>query len=155
MEKTPVPRKGKDRRRPWLSSGMWVLVTFGIITAVYWYFNREPGAIQLKYGELVEILRADDPGLSFQDVRVGKTEIRGKIVTHDPVAGADGATQVQTKEFRTSRIGFERDQELPQLLRARLGPAYQGEEEESAFKGFTSTLGTLLFFLVIIVAGFL
>jgi cell division protease FtsH len=150
-----VQKRGKDRGRPWLSSGTWLFLSLFIIGGIFWFFNREPSPILVKYGELMEILKADDPSLSFQNVKVSRTEISGKMVTNDLVSGGTEPTHQKVVAFRTPRVGLEQDQELPGLLRERLGPAYQGEEEESAFKGVYTTVLTLLFFVSLILAAFL
>jgi cell division protease FtsH len=150
-----VQKRGKDRLRAWLGSGAGVVLVVALLGGFFWFLWREPSAISLKYGELMEILKADDPGLSFEDVRAGRTEIRGKIVTRDPVSGGDEPTSTQARAFRTPRVGLEADLDLPTVLRERLGPVYQGEEEESALKSVSSTILTLVFILCLLLALFL
>jgi cell division protease FtsH len=155
QENNSVQKRGKDRGRPWLSSSTWLFLCLLFGIGLFWFFNREPSAITLKYGELMEMLKAEDPGVSFQNVKVGRTEIRGDIVYQDPVSGGDGDSQPEVKHFRTPRVGLEADRNLPTLLKDRLGPAYQGEEEESAFKGIYSIVMTLLLIAVVLASGFL
>jgi cell division protease FtsH len=155
MENPAVQKRGKDRGRPWYNTGPWLFLVLLLIGGLFWFFNREPTTILLRYGELMEILKADDPGLSFQNVKVGKTEIRGEIVTRDPVSGGDKRLHDQVRQFRTPRVGLEADRELPSLLKERLGPAYQGEEEESPFRSIYTTALTFVFIVSLALAAFL
>jgi cell division protease FtsH len=155
MEKAPAHKSKKDRRRPWHNSATWLILAILILGGILWYFNREPGAIPLKYGELVEILKAKDPGLSFQNVKIGRTEIRGEMITEDPTSGGDGKPHVVTRHFRTTSIGPESNRELLHLFQERLGPAYQFEEEESAFKNLYSNPMTLVFIVALILTAVL
>jgi cell division protease FtsH len=147
-----VQKRGKERGRPWLNNGPWLLFCLLACLLLFWFFNREPTGIVLKYGELMQVLQAPDPGLRLQNVRAGRNEIRGEIVTSDPVsAGGPPETLVQTRSFRTPRVGLETDPKLPDILRERVGAGFQAEEEESALKGVTS----LLSFVMILGLGLL
>src|SRR5262249_46817193 len=154
MEKSPVQKRGKDRGRPWLSNGSFIFLGLLAVGALIWFFSREPTAILLKYGDLVEMLKADDPGVSFQDVKVGQKEIRGKIVTTSLVSGGAEGTEVQVRAFRTPKIGLDMDLELPVLLKQR-GVDFQGEEEESAFKGIYSAIMMCVVLVAMVVGGFI
>ena len=46
-----------------------------IACAAFWFLNREPSAIPLKYGEFKQLLL--DPTVSFRKVKVGRADIRG------------------------------------------------------------------------------
>src|SRR5207248_8250992 len=106
-----------------------------LVTAcgLYCLANRESEAISLTYGQFKQVLL--DPEVRFQDVKVGRTEIRGKISTRDPISDGDQNDYhvVQTL-FRTPRGGLESDPGLLDLLHQRVGSSYQGEEEESTLK---------------------
>src|SRR5206468_1707088 len=105
--------------------------------------NREPTTLALKYGELIEVLSAaqNNPAVTLQKVHVEPNNIRGEIVTTDPVSdGEKNQPRVRIVPFRTQRIGLENDQGLHPLLKAVVGPAYQGAEEDSAFKGVYTML---------------
>src|SRR5262249_40737281 len=120
---------------------------------MFWLTNREPSHVPLKYGEFVQVLQASrhDPNVVVQRVRVGRSDIRGEITVTDSVSGLPsdkGDKHTQTVPFRVLRLGLEDDAKLHELLRETVGPAYQGEEEESALKGFYSIL-SMLFFLAI------
>jgi cell division protease FtsH len=150
-------KKGKDRGRPWLISGPWVFLLVISSLGLYLFFSREPSSIPLKYGELIQILNAakDDPNISLQDVKVGRGDIRGKVVTSDPVSGAEGeAPREQSVSFRTLRLGLEDDKELHALLK-KAAPTYQGEEEESAFKSVYSLLISFVMIVAFVLAGFM
>jgi cell division protease FtsH len=132
---------------------LFLLVSYG----VFWFINRGPGSITLKYGELVQILQAPDPGARFQNVRVGRTEIRGEIVTSDAVSdGKDNPARHEVvKAFRTPTVGIQSDPQLLKLLNERVGPNYQAEEEESVLRGVLSVMMSFVFVFAVIAAGFL
>src|SRR5438046_563169 len=100
-----------------------LLLTIG----VNWMTNREAASISLKYGEFKQLLH--DPGVTFQNVIVYPSEIRGEVVTRDPVTGGDASELVKTVAWRTSRLGLETDADLQDLLRSRVGPGYRGAED--------------------------
>src|SRR4051812_19492558 len=84
----PMQKKGKDKPRNWLNQNTWLLAAVVLSTGLLlWFLNREPGGLEIEHGKLMAMLQADDPGLRFQNVRVDRAaaEIRGKIVTTDPV----------------------------------------------------------------------
>src|SRR5262245_13482982 len=100
--------------------------------------NREPPTLVLKYGELMEVLAAaqNNPTINLQKVRVAHNDIRGEIITTDPVSDGDkNKPRSRVIPFRTQRIGLENDQGLHTLLKSAVGPAFQGEDEDSALKG--------------------
>jgi len=132
-----------------------LLLFVAVVYGVFWYFNREPGTITLKYGELVQMLQTSDPGVRFENLRVGRTEIRGEIVTSDPVSGGKepGERAVERKSF-TTRI-IPNDPELPKLLNQRVGANYQAEEDDSLVHAIVSVITTMLLVLAVIVGGFL
>jgi cell division protease FtsH len=145
-----VEKKNKNYRRLWLQNSPWVLLLVLAGLLGFWLMNREPTTQTLKYGELIEVLSAarDNPTISVRKLRVGQGEITGEIVTTDPLSDGDrNAPRTRAVSFRTQRRGLENDPGLHALLKATAGPAYQGEEEESALRGLTSVL--FLFFFVI------
>jgi cell division protease FtsH len=144
-----VQKRGKERGRSWLISGP-LLVT-GILSGiiVVWLTNRDVNLLTLKYGELVQVLQSarNNPAVRVQNVRVGRTEIRGDIVTSDPVSGdAERSQLVKAVPFHTLRLGLEDDRDLHRLLR-EAAPGYQGEEEESPLKG----VGTQIFLFITLI----
>jgi cell division protease FtsH len=152
-----VQKRGKDRRNFWLGSLTWVLLLLLLGSAGFWFFNREPAAINLKYGELSTILQAKDPAVRFLDVRVGHGEIRGKVRTDDLVS--DGSARpnrvAETRTFRVARKALENDPGLIKLLKERVGKEFQGEEEESPLRGVYSLLMSLVLIFAVVLAGFL
>src|SRR5262249_31592063 len=131
---------------------LFLLVLLPVSLGVFWMVNREPSTITLKYGELKQVLRS--PGVTFQNVRVDPTEIRGEIVTRDPVIdGKDNGEQTQSPvPFRTSRLGLQLDQDLQNLLDKYVGPGYQGGEDD---KGVGSLIVHSLLMVALVVGGFL
>jgi cell division protease FtsH len=152
-ENGSVQKRGKDRGRAWLTNGPWVLLLLLSVGVLYYVVSREPAGLTLKYGELKQILQ--DPTVTFQKVRVGKQDIRGEIVTHDPVSDGDANGQAsQTYSFVASRVGLELDPDLQRLLDQR-APSHQGEEEASAFQNASQVLFSLLFIVSLGLAAFL
>jgi cell division protease FtsH len=150
-----VHKRGKDRGRPWLTNGPWLLLILLAVFAVSWIMaNRDPSVIPLKYGELKQVLQA--PGVTFQKVKVGRTEIRGEIVTRDAASDGDqNAAHVAKVAFRTPRLGLELDPDLQERLDARIGPGYQGEEDESTVRGVSSFLFSFVLLLTLALGAFL
>jgi cell division protease FtsH len=148
----PPKRDKKERNRPLIPGGPLLIVILLLGTIVFWLTNREPTSVPLKYGELMQILETSkrDPNVVVQKVRVGRSDIRGEVVVTDSVSGVpgdkDSGKQQTTMNFRVLRLGLEDDAKLHDLLREAVGSGYQGEEEESALKGFYSVL-SMIFFL--------
>ncbi len=118
------------------------------LVLLVWFANREPVPVQLKYGELIQILKASrhDHAVTLQKVQVNRADIRGEIVTSDPVSGGGaGGKHTQTIPFRTPRIGLEDDSGLHELLKEAVGANFQGGEEESAFRSVGASLLSILF----------
>jgi cell division protease FtsH len=153
-----VQQKGKKSGRSWLNNSPWLFLVLMAAVFGYWFVSRDAGGVTLKYGEFVQILNAarDDPGhISLQDVRVGHSDIVGKIVTSDAVSPAepDHAT-ARAVNFRTLRQGVEDDLELHKLLRAA-SVDYRGEEDESVLKNVYSAVMMVLLAAGIVLGGFL
>jgi cell division protease FtsH len=103
-----------------------MVLGFGIV----WFFNREPTPVTLGYGKFKQLLL--DKSISFKNLRVGRNEIRGEILSNDQVSGGDGKSEYNPPvNFRTPRVGLELDSDLQELLDQRVGSSYQGEEEEA------------------------
>ena len=148
--------RGKDRNRSWLGIIALLLVLALILPVGYWYLNREPSNIVLKYGELVQVLGAarHNPALSIQKVKVGHSDICGEVVCSDLTSDGERTEhKTQTVPFRTVRTGLENDQELHRLLRDT-APGYQGEEEESTLKGMSSMFMSVMVVVLLGVSGF-
>src|SRR4051794_5307654 len=99
-ESTTVQKKATPRR-PWLTSTPIMLLLFGALLGGYWFYSREPASIPLGYGELKLILQDRNAAVRFRNVKVGRSEVRGEIVTNDEVSEGDLAAvrQTQVKSF--------------------------------------------------------
>jgi cell division protease FtsH len=120
-------------------------------------FNaRDANTPTLRYGEFKRLL--DLPGVTFKNVKVSRTDIRGEIITRDRVSGlekpkdADAAydptapVESLPVPFHTARQGLELDEKfIPELDKAA-GPAYGGEDEDASAKTFFAILNILLLF---------
>jgi cell division protease FtsH len=119
----------------------------------FWILNRESSGISLKYGELIQVLNAAraNPAVAVREVRVGHGDIRGKIVTIDPVSdGKDSIAQEQSVPFHTARLGLEDDRDLRRLL-TEARADFQGSDEDSALKILPSLFMSLLIAVILIV----
>jgi cell division protease FtsH len=144
----PPPKRNKERNRSLIPGGPLLVIVLVLGCVVWWLTNREPSHVVIKYGELLQILNASkhDPNVVVQRVRVGRSDIRGEIIVNDPISdGKDNGWNQQKIDFRTPRVGLEDDTKLYEQLREAVGPAFQGEEEESALKGLYSVLSMVLF----------
>src|SRR5438105_11172587 len=125
--------------------------------AIAWLLlSRDNNTLNLRYDQLTKILVSaqNDPSIAFQNVKVGKEDIRGEILVNDPVSdGGDNAKSAQTFAFRTQRRGLEEDRGLHELLK-KAAPGYDGEQAESAFKGVWSAIFVLMLLAGGVVAAF-
>jgi len=149
-----VQKRGKDRRSLFTSTTLTIVAVAGS-TLIFWLMNREPAVKILTYGELMQILKADDPALRLQNVNVGRSEIRGEIVTTDTVSNGKTVPEplVDKHRFRT-RVGLAADADLLKRLNARAGTGYQGEEEESPLRGIYSLVMSFVVLFAVVVGGF-
>ncbi len=143
-----MQKKGKEasRFRRWLLP--WLLFSLSPLIVLLWFCNREPASVHLKYGELIQILKASrhGHGVALRKVQVNRADIRGEIVASDLASGVDaGGKHTQTISFRTPRIGLEEDAGLHDLLKSAAGANFQGGEEESAFKAVGTSILSILF----------
>ena len=70
-------------------------------------------------------------------------------------SGGDARYEKRVR-FTTPRVGLERDtQELVRLLKARVGPEFQGQEEESVMRSVWSLVMSFLFIFVALFIGFI
>jgi cell division protease FtsH len=136
-------------------------MVLAVASVGWWGMNREPGYVNLKYGELIQVLSAArrDPDVTVRKVQVGHTDIGGEVVFNDPVSDGSGTTTTkpQTVAFRVQRAGLENDQGLHALLRETAGPTYEGAEPDTAMKSLLTVLspvimlacvGAILFFVL-------
>ncbi len=137
--------KESNRWRRWLVP--WLILTLLPLVFLVWFYGREPVAVQLKYGELIQILNASRSGhsVALRKVQVHRNEIRGEIAATDRATGIDSADHhTQTLVFRTPRVGLEDDAGLYALLKSAAGSNFQGSEEESAFKAIGASVAWIL-----------
>jgi cell division protease FtsH len=141
-----VQKRGRARGRFWYGFGALLVVAAGGAVLVGWLLRREPAPTELRYGELIQVLNASREGgrVSVRNVRVTHAEVRGEIVTTDPVSDGANATHAQTVRFRTLRTGLENDQGLHELLKSAVGAGYEGADEESPLKTLGQGLMTLM-----------
>jgi cell division protease FtsH len=161
-DRSVQPPRGKEpRQRPqWLINSPWFLLIALTTLLLFWWLTSEPAGVQLQFSELTQVLASAEhnPAVTFRKVKLGRTEIRGVIVTSDPATDGDkNAPVTHAVEFRTNRLGVDDYQHLYDLL-DRAGVAFQGEEEQSAFKAMYynivlpmiifALMGVGLFFLI-------
>jgi cell division protease FtsH len=149
-------QKKTNPRRFWLGSTPWLLVMVFVLTGMYWFFSREPAGITLDYGKLKLLLQDKSGAVQFKNVKVGRTEIHGEIVTTDEVS--DGSLtpvrQTQVKSFRTPRVGVEGDFALFQRLDETVRDGYQAEEDDTGLRGVYSPLMMMVMLFSAVVIGF-
>ncbi len=152
-----MQKRGKDRGRPWLNSTTWLLLLLFFGSGLFWFFSREPGAITIHYGQLMQILQEKDPAMRLVNVQVGRGDVRGEIVTSDLVS--DGSAQperlTQVKAFRTRRPpGLEADTAFVKRLHERV-KEFRAEEEESPLHSAYSLLMSVVLLVGVLLVGFL
>ncbi len=158
-----MQKKGKERNPPWLGNGLILIVGTMLALSIYWAFNREPGMVNLRLCELKQLLQ--DPTVVFQNVRfLGRTELRGQIVTHDAVSETADNSQrndAQANEGKANepiewRASIrEYDPDLAQMLDKYVGPAYEVADEDSSVRSVSSMILSVFFFIALGVMIFL
>ena len=146
-----MQKRNRDRNRLWLALAMLVVCTLIAIVGS-WQVLRKPGTVMLRYGDLVQTLRASSQGahLNLRNVQLSHSDVRGDIVSTDRVSTGDvKRTNTQTISFQTLRTGFDRDPELYGLLRGSIGSDYQGAAEDSALRLLGQAVMTLLLFCLL------
>jgi cell division protease FtsH len=138
-----MQKPGSQRGRSWLGANPLLLLLLLLLLPLIWLLGAEQ-SLALGYGQFKQILQA--PGLQFRDLHVGRTDIRGKIVMQDRIAGVhpkpegDGTSNewARAVPFRTPRLGLESDPELQKLLDKYVGVNYQADEEDSYVKSLVT-----------------
>jgi len=156
MSDTPRKPAKPERTRSRFPNPAWVFV-FVLVFLSVGLFGRDTNAQLVRYGQFRQLLQA--PGVSFRAVKVGRSEIRGEIITRDRVSGLDPAELTQSARddpgfdpelsrrvvaFRTPRLGLENDLGLQALLDARVGGEYAAEEDESLMRAIVGGLLPML-----------
>src|SRR5262245_66489722 len=139
-------KRTPERGRWWLNQNplLWLLLL--LVLPLVWLYRADPAAVTLGYGEFKQVMQA--PGVRFQDVKVGKAEIRGNLLLRDQVSGPERKEPAETPagdsvpsiSFRTVRQGLETDLELQKLLDQHLGVAYKADEDDGLMKGLATFL---------------
>src|SRR5437763_16191897 len=127
-EERPVQKKGRDARKPFIFSMPFLLLLI-LLTGLVWYVKSESTIRDIPYGGFMQILKAEDPGLRFQNVAVRhKAEVRGDLLVTDIVStgtltddGKPATEQVAEKYSFRTRIGLASDAELLKRLAERVG----------------------------------
>jgi cell division protease FtsH len=151
-----VQKKGKERGRPALPGMPWLLVFLVFASGLFWFVNRDSTTKQLIYGELMQVLKAEDPGAQLQDVYVVRnSHVSGEIRTDDRVSSnvPNYKAVPEVNKFRT-RIGLGTDEDLLKRLEARAPGAYQVQEDESFVRGLYSLLSLVFMVLLMVLFGF-
>src|SRR5208283_2414486 len=147
-----MQKKGKERGPSWFGNGFWLTILTILAVSVYWAVQREPTSVSLKLGELKHVLQ--DPGVVFQNVRlIGRSEMRGEILTRDPQTGGENPESVQTVQWRASIREF--DPNLQDLLDKYVGAGYSVDDEEGGLRGVGSFLVSMLFVVTLAAMAFL
>jgi cell division protease FtsH len=148
-----VQKRGKERGPFWLGNTFIIIVASVLAVGVFYTFKPDSSTVTLKLGEVKQILQ--DPSVVFQNVKyIGRTELRGQLVSRDPVSdGKENSAAPQTIEWRATIREY--DQDLQKLLDQFVGAGYEVSEEDSNLRNFTSLLFTAVFLLLFTVGAFL
>lgn len=147
-------KRGKDRNAAWLGKGLPLIGLLVLACVIYVsFFYHESKTINLKLGELKQILQ--DPGVVFQDVRyVGRTELRGVLLTRDAITDGDqNGDQSRKIEWRSSIRDY--DPALQELLDKHVKAAYAVSDEDSSLRNLSQLLVSGLFLMSMLMLGFL
>jgi cell division protease FtsH len=157
MPERPDVQKKSGARKPWVGNSSWLLLVVTGLLVGTWLLTRDSSGLALGYGELKQILQSPGAAVHFQNLHVGRGEIRGEIVTTDEISDGSLAPARLTKiwPFRTPRVGLEHDATLVERLDQTVRDGYQGEEEESFLKGVSSLVLLMVVLVCMVMVGFL
>jgi cell division protease FtsH len=151
-----VQKKGKDRK-PFITSTSLLLLFLLFATFLVWFVNRDQQVKTLTYGELMQILQADDPAVRFKNVKYSRPaqEVRGDMLLTETVSDGKSTPgqNVETRSFRT-RIGMGNDEELFKRLQQRVGPSLVVEEEEGPVRALGSLIVSFVMIFAVVTVGF-
>ncbi|MFL5329391.1 MAG: ATP-dependent zinc metalloprotease FtsH [Gemmataceae bacterium] len=148
-----MPKRTGERGPSWWGGSRLLFLMMGLLL-VLTLFARENSGQPLRYGEFKKLLGL--PGVTFHNLKVGKADIRGDIVTRDRVSGADSSSGNEAEvgvgrlTFHTARNGVEQDPELITKLDS-IGTPYQADDDDSAYRGLLSILGSILIMTLMLV----
>src|SRR5947208_6004166 len=101
-----------------------------IVVVISLLYPGESNVVTVGYGPFKQILRA--PGAQFQNLRVGRTTIRGEVTFPDRVTAGDDKNKTDKPiAFRVSRQGVDPDPALFALLDTH-APGYEAEGDKSS-----------------------
>jgi cell division protease FtsH len=154
-----MSKRGTDKGWSWRNSNPLILLIVAVAVLIVWQNSREPPGLSLRYGEFKQLLHA--PGITFHKVRVGRSEIRGEILTNDLYSGTnrrvgEGASPTHERTlipFRAPRSGLEFDEGLQALLDERIGANYQGDDDEAGLRSLYSSLMMFTMLLMLLFGG--
>ena len=144
-----MQKKGKERKpRSFLTGPPALLVVILGVSVLSWLINRDSaGSVLLSYGELMQILQADDPSVKFQKVRASPTEVRGEIVTSDTLTESTAARCRRRKRccaFRTAHRFRDGRQAARIAAQAAAGSEFVREDDESIMRVVSSLFSILI-----------
>src|SRR5215471_15357035 len=150
-----VQKNGKERGRAWYQGSPLLILVVAVVVGLFFYVNRDTGIVALKYHEFLQTLKAagDNPAVSVRKVYIDRGEIRGEILTTDPVTGAGEDPPKPTPiQFVTQRPPLDDDKELLARLE-KAGVDFQGAKEDSAAKIIYSGILSILLIVGLVVGG--
>ncbi|MCS7044934.1 MAG: ATP-dependent zinc metalloprotease FtsH [Gemmataceae bacterium] len=134
----------------------WLLALFVAVSAVVWLLTRDAAVRPLAHGELMQMLKGDDPGLRFVSVQVVKnSHVTCELQTRDRFVAnqADYELPPEARVVRTRLL--DRDEDLLKRLEMRAGGAFSVVEDESLLRGLFSFLSFLLLIGTMALFGYL
>jgi len=152
-----VQKKGKERGRWFFTSPPFFLLCLLTLSSLIWVFNREPPVKDLKDGELNQILKFDDPDVSYPRLAWRRgMDVRGEITTADPVSKGIAAPErkEESLSFR-ARTDLSADAVLLRLVKERGGRNFQIEEDDTILRSIGSLIMSMLMIFFVLGAGFL
>src|SRR5579883_1567453 len=83
----PVQKRG-NAGRVWVVNLLFPLAVLAVGSVAWWGWAREPGYVNLKYGELIQVLTAArrDPAVAVRKVQVSHSDISGEFEFTDAVS---------------------------------------------------------------------
>src|SRR6478672_7326934 len=122
-----------------------------IVITISLFYPGDSNVVTLGYGPFKQLVRA--PGAQFQNLRVGRTIIRGEVTFPDRVTSGDDKNKTDKPiPFRVSRQGVDPDPALFALLDAH-APGYEAEGDKSGLAIVMEILTYLILILLLVVVG--
>jgi cell division protease FtsH len=145
----------RKAKRPLFTNTSFLALVFLIGLLCLWLFKGQTSFKRLEYGELAQILKADDPAVRWQNVSIfGMSDVSGEMAISDTISS--GKLKPEKSEdvrpFRTN--GLKGDREFIELIKKRAGPSLRVEEEDATLRSIYSVVSFMMV-LALIVGGFL